>query len=145
MYLLRKFPVKPGDVRYIGERGDIKEEKIKTITEELIYWRKANAIHNWFITNSREAMGNCGQLLVSRNQLIKLLQITSYLLELSKENQQLFISESERLLPTVDGFFFGSTSYDEIYYINLEYTQKQLQYVLEDNKNTSVFYYSANW
>jgi hypothetical protein len=145
MYLLKKFRVKPEDIKYTGKREDIKEEKIVEITEELIYWRKSNAIHNWFITHSNEPLGNCGQILVSRRGIAKLLGVVSYLLKLLEDDKEGFLFKNQELLPTLIGFFFGITSYGESYIADLEYTKEHLQYVLEENKNTSVFYYSADW
>ena len=32
-------------------RKDIKSKRISYIVEEVMYWRKANAIHSWFVEN----------------------------------------------------------------------------------------------
>ena len=37
-------------------RKDIKPKRISHIIEEMIYWRKANAIHNWFVENCQEGV-----------------------------------------------------------------------------------------
>ena len=49
-------------------------------------------------------------------------------------------------LPTQEGFFFGSTDYDEYYYRMLVYTKERLNYILKniDFEKESI-YYSSSW
>ena len=39
---------------------------------EIGYWRKANAIHKWFVENVQDGENNCGYYEVEREQLKKL-------------------------------------------------------------------------
>ena len=77
------------------------------IESEAIYWRKANAIHKWFVDNVQDGNDDCGTHFVSRDALVKLYRICREVI--------LKPSDAEKLLPTEDGFFFGSTDYDDYY------------------------------
>ena len=39
------------------------------------YWRKANAIHQWFVENVQDGTDDCGEYHVSREQLEELLDL----------------------------------------------------------------------
>jgi hypothetical protein len=52
---------------------------------------------------------------------------------------------AETILPTAQGFFFGSDEIDEYYWEEVKSTIIQLKDILEeDNKNAS-FYYRSSW
>jgi hypothetical protein len=100
------------------ELGKIKKLSVKpkNISFELIYWRKANAIHNWFVSNVQKGNDDCGDYYVSPDQIIKLLEtIRAVLADRSLAKVE---------LPTTSGFFFGSTEYDDYYWEDLERTEK---------------------
>ena len=48
------------------------------------------------------------------------------------------------LLPTIQGFFFGSTEYDEYYYSDIDETIEILENVLNCDNNIK-FEYRASW
>lgn len=102
-------------VEYHSEYDD-EEDNDKSyyvITEE-IYWRKANQIHKWFVSNIQNGVDNCAMYYVSKKSLYELKELCEKVLE----NKNL----ANKLLPTVSGFFFGSVEYDEWYFKDLEYT-----------------------
>lgn len=89
----------------------------KYTTCQVGYWRKANAIHKWFVNNCftgdyKDYHGN--PIKVTYEQLIELRNLCKEVLEDH--------DKAPKLLPTQDGFFFGSTEYDEWYFEDLEYT-----------------------
>lgn len=96
------------------------------------YWRKANAIHRWFVDFSQEE-DQCQEIKITGKQLKQLIDLCEQVL---KEPER-----AGELLPTQDGFFFGSTKYDEYYYEDLEYTLKILKDVQDDDE----FIYQASW
>lgn len=112
--------------------------KIKVVTLEAMYWRKANAIHRWFVQNVQEGSDDCRDYEVSREDLNKLFMIID---EILKDK-----SKARALLPTQNGFFFGSDEYDEYYFEDLEETHKKLEELLT-NKALKDFYfvYSSSW
>jgi hypothetical protein len=87
---------------------------VKQVEVEVGYWRKANAVHDWFVKNVQDGEDDCGYYHVSREQLEHL-----------RDTCQQVLAERERaheLLPTTQGFFFGGTDYDEWYFNGLEST-----------------------
>jgi len=115
---------------------NIDPTKIKDIIEEVGYWRKANAIHKWFVDNVQGGVDECQRSYVSREKLKELSEVVNKILEDH--------SLAETLLPTQSGFFFGSTAYDEWYFKDLEETKEILTNALSDGSEAS-FYYHSSW
>ena len=44
------------------------------VSVNVAYWRKANQIHNWFVTNVQRGEDDCGEYYVSREKLSQLLR-----------------------------------------------------------------------
>ena len=110
----------------------------KGIYEEVGYWRKANAIHKWFVDNIQDGNDDCGDYEVSKEQLEELLRVC----KLVKENH----SYAEEYLPTCSGFFFGDTEYDEYYFHKVDSTIDILQKVLQATDfNRQMIMYSSSW
>ena len=95
---------------------------ISNITVEAGYWRKANAIHNWFVDNVQDESDDCGYYECSRKQLSELRGLCQRVLD--------FKHMANELLPTSEGFFFGSTDYGEHYFSSIETTIKIVDRVL---------------
>ena len=119
------------------------KRNLKKPEEESIdvgYWRKANQIHNWFVENVQNGVDDCGEYIVSPSQLRTLLEICK---QIHKTKD---LKLAEKLLPTTDGFFFGSTDYDDYYFDDIEDTIDSLTDVLEKTDfNNEEIYYSAWW
>jgi hypothetical protein len=100
------------------------------------YWRKANQIHNWFVTNVQSGEDNCGEYYVQSDKLTELKVICEHALETKDPN----------LLPPRAGFFFGGTDIDEWYWNDLKSTIAQLERILAlpEFDNLS-FYYHSSW
>lgn len=102
------------------------------------YWRKANAIHKWFVDNCQDGKDECQESYVERQQLIELRDLCKKVL---KEPES-----AKDLLPPQDGFFFGSTDIDKYYMADLKLTVQQLDRIL---KNKSLegfeFIYHSSW
>lgn len=56
-------------------------------------------------------------------------------------------SLADSILPTVSGFFFGDTSYDEYYFQDIEYTYGGLKKELEslDPDSEVIYKYESSW
>ena len=104
---------------------------------EIAYWRKANCIHKWFCDNVN-ATENLVRYLISKEDIEKLLSVCR---EVAKNP-----NNASNILPTMDGFFFGDTSYDDMYFYKLNNTIKVLKEILLtfDFENDEL-YYIANW
>jgi len=118
-----------------GEPTNIDPKKVKYIIEEAGYWRKANAIHKWFVDNCQDGVDDCRDAYVGFNDLQALLDLCRIVI-IDK-------SKAEQLLPSTSGFFFGNTEYDEWYYNDIQNTIEILERALEDKDGE--YYYSSSW
>jgi hypothetical protein len=100
---------------------EIKGKRVKEVIVEAMYWRKANAIHKWFVDNCQEGEDDCGNYHVGREQLEELRQLILKALA----------EKDATLLPPTSGFFFGSDKVDQYYWEDLESTAKGIGEVLE--------------
>lgn len=103
------------------------------------YWRKANAIHKYFVDKCAGGKDECQDTCVYREDLEELLNICNQILE-TKDPEK-----AKELLPPQSGFFFGGTEIDEWYFQDLEYTQKLVKNVLEKAPKDCEFIYRASW
>lgn len=124
--------------------GDCTESVTRDTSYRVGYWRKANAIHNWFVTNCAQGVDDGSTMIVSAEKLKDLLELCNRVLKDP--------SIAAELLPTKEGFFFGSTDYDEVYFEKLKSTVKILEPVIrfldtKTNKGDSSWTaeYSASW
>jgi hypothetical protein len=180
MYLSKKFYVKNWDhmrpeelhqviVKRNGEeRRDIPSDKVMYIETEVADWRKANAIHKWFVDNVQDGKDDCGTYYVSKEKLIELLELckkvrnSSVMIEGEVQNGYQGTKEgmkpimepgkyivnpeiAEELLPTQEGFFFGMTNYDQYYMEDIEYTIKVLEKELGTGTDEGDYYYNSSW
>ena len=106
------------------------------------YWRKANAIHNWFVKNVQGSNDDCRQYYVSPDHLKELRRICK--LALFDYNAGDFESAAKTLPPT-EGFFFGSTKLDDGYKADLEHTIELINRCLSDTFKGFDFNYRASW
>lgn len=127
--------------------------KYKSIFGEVAYWRKANAIHKWFVDNVQDGIDDCGYYEISKEKIQELRQVCTKVLNSSSLiNGQICVGErlvddkwekilenglilkdtevAEELLPTESGFFFGSTDYDEYYLRDIIYTADMCEAIL---------------
>ncbi len=111
---------------------------VKELSYEAGYWRKANAIHKWFIDNVQDGDDDCREYFVTTEQLEKLLELVNEVLR----NRD----KAAELLPTASGFFFGGLSYDEGYFDDLLQTKAIIENILSiDDLPKYDFYYSSSW
>ena len=125
------FPELAGKQGRWGDASPVKEVQI-----EAGYWRKANAIHGWFVKNVQGGEDKCEPHYVSRDQLIELRDTCQRVLD--------FKHMANELLPVTSGFFFGSDQYDEWYYKDLESTVQIINDCLE-LPNDWEFEYRSSW
>ena len=110
--------------------------RVKGIDVEGMYWRKANAIHKWFVDNVQDGLDECKEHYVTREQLTALRDAC---IEAMADPDN-----ATDYLPTTCGFFFGSTEIDEWYFQGLRETIDGLSACLEMDKQWS-FYYCSSW
>lgn len=177
MYLSKRHYVKNWDHQKPEERhtltlkgpkaNQIDLSKVNEITEDVAYWRKANAIHLWFVENIQDGEDDCREYSVSVKKLWELLDTCKKVLKASKlvkgkikngytykDGKEIPNMEDGKyikdpsvamdLLPTTSGFFFGSTDYDEYYLADIKNTIEQLEEALEKEPDGD-YYYQSSW
>lgn len=156
-----------------GKPIPIRLNQVSEITLQVGYWRKANAIHKWFVNNVQNGVDKGQESFVTKKQLIKLRDLCQQVLAASQvgegivvngysasnggpflpnlEQGQVILNRevADKLLPTSGGFFFGSTDYDQWYLENLKETVRiidaALQQAEEDDYGYPHFTYQASW
>ena len=133
----------------VRQGGDIHPlidpSRIVGVTEQVCYWRKANAIHDWFVVNCQNGVDECQRTPVPVEKLIELLGLVNTVLE----DPDL----GPTLLPTSSGFFFGDTKYDEYYLEDMKHTSVSLTELdLGEPLRTAAlkwgldgYYYQSSW
>jgi len=176
MYLKRHIYVKNWDHMAPEERtqisvtrngkplANVNPDKISYLIEDVMYWRKANQIHNWFVTNVQDGNDDCKDyyvpeeslqelvnkckeaLLVINNAEIVYKQIETGWNQQGKTYEQIptydCVDTINDILPPTKGFFFGGTEIDEWYKNDLENTIKVLEPAIEEGGD---FYYGSSW
>jgi hypothetical protein len=111
-----------------------------TISYPVGYWRKANAIHNFFVQGIGGGDDNCQEMWVPRDVLVDLRERCAWVLRADNMEEM----AQEMGLETVSGFFFGDTSYDEWYKEDLKLTIDICDHVLKLPEEYSISY-QASW
>ena len=104
---------------------------------KVAYWRKANAIHRWFVDNVQNGEDECSyDNEVSLSKMEELLETAKRVKETKGTNE----------LAPVGGFFFGSTKVDEFYWEDIDQTIDQLERVIADTDfNEQRIVYHSSW
>ena len=132
--------------KYIGSNDEVKVEglpeaafmKLKWVTYEGMYWRKANAIHAWFVDNVQNGVDDCKEYYVDNKKLEELMNHCATVIADP--------SQAEELLPTQSGFFFGETAYGDWYIENLKATYEGLKELLAQPMGPEwSFFYESSW
>lgn len=102
----------------------VQDEEWRARRGMIMYWRKANAIHRWFVEHAEYSnqTDDCRPIDLTINDLEQLRDLCKEVLENP--------SNAPNILPTEDGFFFGSTEYGDDYFYDIEYTYKALDKIL---------------
>jgi len=146
-----------------------KKEESPQNSEEIGYWRKANAIHRWFVDNVQGGADDCefhevtkDHLKTLRNLCITIFDnvslipgkiangytvkngeaIPNYIDGFVIDNQEL----CKELLPTQSGFFFGNTDYNQWYLQDIKQTLEIVIKALnETDFDVEQLYYCSSW
>jgi hypothetical protein len=170
--------VPPEERRLYGEILDLaglralacKDSPSVDVTVKVAYWRKANAIHAWFVEHVQDGKDECQRSYVTRDQLAELVKLCQAVLDsvetvegnvsngttyhpdgrvVRETRPGLVVAQkgiAAKQLPTKSGFFFGCTDYDEDYLADLRDTIKQLTPLLDPGLHGRfTFYYRASW
>ena len=111
------------------------QRRVKEVSIEAMYWRKANQIHGWFVDNVQDGIDECKPHQVSREELEKLLQTCRAALQ----------HKDSTVLPPQEGFFFGNTEVNDDYWNDIGYTAMEIETLLAELDDTWEFEYCASW
>ena len=113
------------------------------------YWRKANQIHKWFVDNIQDGIDDQKIYEISEEELKTLLKICTDIKETCILNDKEMIENVDipkKLLPTCEGFFFGSYEYDKNYLLDIEDTISIVSNVLKEvDFDEEVVEYTSWW
>ena len=143
----------------------IKPERVSYVTEQVGYWRKFNALHNWFVENCQGGVDECQESYVDREKLEELvvtLHQVKNILETSPKKKvqvengwsngektfcEIEIVEDtttlDELFPTTPGFFFGGTEYDMYYQEQVNETIELIENLLKEEGGE--YSYQSSW
>jgi hypothetical protein len=155
------------DVKKGGEPfNKIKPERVSYVVEQVAYWRKFNALHNWFVENCQDGRDECQESYVDRTKLEELLETLLKVKEVYENSpkkkvqvesgwsngEKSFVEVEvpedtdtlDELFPTSSGFFFGGTEYDEYYIQEVNETIELIEGLLKEDEDGD-YYYQASW
>jgi hypothetical protein len=122
-------------VPFIADTGMM----VNGIEYRVMYWRKANAIHKWFVDNVQDGVDDCGEYEVSVTDLQALRDTC---LEVLREK-----GRAGELLPPSAGFFFGTTDITDYYFDDLRDTGEAMDraLALAQRDRWISFTYQSSW
>ena len=133
------------DVKKGGEPfSPIKKERVSYVVEEVAYWRKFNALHNWFVNKCADGVDECQPIYVSEERMKELLETLHKVKEVYDSNPPDKEEQLDDIFPTSSGFFFGGTEYDEYYIQEVNETIELIENLLEEEGGDD-YEYQASW
>jgi hypothetical protein len=120
---------------------ELRGAEITKIEAEFKYWRKANQIHQFFVTHAQDDVDECQETEIDPKLLYQLRDTCAAVLASP--------DQARVLLPCASGFFFGNTEYDEWYLDQVEQTHQWLNVFLLKETFEMLkgweFYYRSSW
>ena len=154
------------DLTINGKDLNLTLKDLSFITYRVMCWRKANAIHAWFVKHVQNGNDNCGEYCVSGDKLQNLVDLckealkalenatpietspVSVLKESGRVGKEVIpvydVGLVEDILPPQEGFFFGGTNVDQWYINTLKETVVILEAELKNDLDGD-YYYSSTW
>lgn len=176
---VEQWPHQRDDERYsvVIARGGkpvpgIDPDRITYVEEEVMYWRKANHIHAWFVDNVQKGIDDCGTYCIPPDALRRLLNACEDVIKASMlVDGQVYVGTTYnadhpegiaerrpgkviadatvamRLLPTREGCFFGCYAYDEDYLDEVKRTKLWITRTLAQLEAgvPGDLYYHSSW
>ena len=145
-----------------GKPIQVDVSKLTYIEESAIYWRKANAVHSWFVENVQDGVDECAPHYVSFRELEKLKQACLDSIAIMQNstmvNKQISVgwNSDGDIMDTIkvfdvdpadlpisptSGFFFGSTELTEWFLEDLQFTADEISKLDPDAE----YEYCSSW
>lgn len=169
----RQLNMKHHEVDMNSGLGHLPSEGGITVSKVVLYWRKANAIHGWFVRELAGGRDECQRIYVSRDNLVTLRDLCVNALAkrdqasptqtnvgvlkdsdnigmaianlIEEEHNKASVAVDDDPLAPTEGFFFGHTERDEYYYDELARTAESINALLVDTDSNLEYYYQASW
>lgn len=117
--------------------------KVSEVSIEVGYWRKANAIHGWFVRNVQGGEDDCKDYPVGMESL----------LTLKDKCLRILLTKDGSILPPYSGPFFGSYEINDDYFADIKETvniiekAEELYKAFESSggRNYIEFSYYSSW
>lgn len=129
------------------------------------YWRKANAIHAYFVDKFANGKDECQDIAVSKSKFKKFIADLEDTKKVLDESKRFYFDADNKLLESEEGssyyridcdveklkvaprggFFFGPTEIGDWYYTDITETLDYFKEFLEEWKKGEVVWYSASW
>ena len=108
----------------------------KSIFKQVAYWRKFNALHQWFVTHAQLGIDNCG-----------LYELDQDVLRSCHDTlEEAFYKKNHYVLPPTQGFFWGSTEIDDYYWNNVEEAIQTISSLIDNTDwATERLFYQSSW
>lgn len=121
--------------------GENREAKVAV---NVAYWRKANAVHQWFVENVQGGTDDCGRYEVHPEALAALRGACEAAVAAYEAGDR---GAAAQILPPTSGFFFGSTEVDEWYVGDLRHTIAEIDHIVRAAIEVGgiTFYYQSSW
>ena len=134
-------------------------EKVTYVTQEVAYWRKFNALHDWFVKNVQNGEDDCKEYAVYLEDFVKLQLCLSLVLDAQNTCLAGRLSEEERdaicleNFPPTGGFFFGSKEIDDFYWEDVVSTKRIVESIIIQINQSIIdkdsilidYYYRSSW
>jgi len=105
-------------------------ESIETVSTTIGYWRKAGAIHSWFVENVQYGNDDCRLYNVNEDEIKSLFEIINNIIEKKQKPEEVLPYEEEDY---------------ECYFENLVHTKKILETALKLAESGWRFKYQSSW
>lgn len=122
------------DLKSHGVPINIELKKVTYINEQVMYWRKANSIHDWFVENVQEGEDDCKEYYIDPDTLCVFIELCKNTIKQIKEG----VSDDKLDLPS--GL---SNDLDDHYINELQRTVNTIEPLLYIGDND--FYYESSW
>jgi hypothetical protein len=108
------------------------------------YWRKANAIHGWFVDHCQDGVDECQDSPVHPEQLAALHSTCEKALAAYREGD---LGTALEMLPPRAGFFFGTPEIDEWWVQDAEWTVQEIERIITAAARIGgvEFFYHSSW
>lgn len=124
------------DMYFTREPKNISSKDSRRYRNEVGYFRKHNALHQWMVDNVQGGLDECQRVEVMPSVLSKLLGLVQHALVL----------RDPYLMPPTSGYFFGSTDVDEWYWAKMIETYTTLQSIIKTTDfDNETIHYQSSW